>query len=173
MNNIKPKFNIFLLGIMAVGLFASCDEGGEPDPGGTNVEEFAGDWYVTVTDTEGGVAAEHARFSTYNTAANDNTMWIDDHTNGWWLKGRVTVNPDGTFASNGAVPNIIVTPDESDPGIVTITEGKIIKDGGLTRGGHVVDSIYFKAFYDYEGEDFDIELIHGGHKRTGFLEDEY
>lgn len=168
-SNIGYAFAALMLSAVAI----SCDEGGEPDAGGTSMEAYAGDWFVNVTDDGGNAAAEHAIFSTYNTAANDNTMWIDDHTNGWWLKGKVTVSNDGTFASEGAIPNIIETPDGSDPGIVTITEGKIIKNGGRSKGGHVVDSIYFRAFYDYEGEDFDIELIHAGHKRTGFLEDEY
>ncbi len=170
----KAKYLIAaLFFVISAGLtFTSCDEGGEPEPGGTNMQRYAGDWYISATDTNGDVLFEHALHSTYNTAANDNTMWIDDHTNGWWLKGKVTVDLDnGTFASEGDVENIIVVPGQGPQGSVTITEGKIIKDGGISRGGHVVDSIYFRVHFSYDPPGYDI--IHSGHKRTGFLEDEY
>ena len=174
MKKYKFTFAALALSLISATVLTSCDEGGDPDPGGTSMQAYAGNWYVNITDTDGNAYVEHALFSTYNTAANDNTMWIDDDTNGWWLKAKVNVDRSaGTFNTDGAVPNIIVTPDGSDPGIVTITEGKIIKNGGTSRGGHVVDSIYFRAFYDYPGTAGDIELIHSGHKRTGFAEDEY
>lgn len=167
----KNKISLLLLALFALTLW-SCDEGGNPDAGGTTTQAFAGDWFISAVDTNGDVLFEHALHSTYNSAANDNTFWIDDHTNGWWLKGKVEANlGDLTFASNGAVENIIDVPGQGPQGEVTITEGKVIKNGGVSRGGHVVDSIYFRVHFSYDVDGYDI--IHSGHKRTGFLEDEY
>jgi hypothetical protein len=152
------------LGILVFASFSSCDEGGNPNPGGTTTKDLAGDWFITITDASGAIQVEHALHSTYNTAANDNTMWIDDFKNGWYLKCKITVNlADGTFSAV-AQPNVI------DSGTVTITEGKIEKGAGLSKAGHKVDKISFKAVFSY---DPGTKLTFVGHKRTGFLEDEY
>jgi hypothetical protein len=53
---------------------------------------------------------------------------------------------------------------------VTITEGKIEKGAALSKAGHKVDKISFKAEFSYDpGTIISFE----GHKRTGFKEDEY
>jgi Lipid-binding putative hydrolase len=164
MNKIKNNIVSILFGILILTSFTSCDEGGNPDPGKTNTAEFAGDWYITLTDSDGGGIAEHALHSTYNTSANDNTMWIDDHTNGYYLKCKITINQDGTFSAVDS-ENII------DSGTVTITDGKIIKGGATSLGGHTVDKISFRAHFSYDAVGYDI--LYDGSKRTGFLEDEY
>lgn len=164
MKSIKNNILIVLLGIFMVTSFSSCDEGGDPNPGGTTTKDFAGDWFITITDATGKVQVEHALHSTYNTATNDNTMWIDDFKHGWWLKSKVTVNlENGTFTAN-AQPNL------NDSGTVTITEGKIEKGAGLSKAGHKVDKISFKAVFSYDPSTV---LTFVGHKRTGFQEDEY
>ena len=164
MKILKFKISVLLITVLGFATLSSCDEGGKPDAGGTNMAKYAGDWYISLSDPDGPIV-DHALHSTYNTAANDNTMWIDDHQNGYYLKCKVTVDMDnGTFTATDA-PNVI------DAGTVTITDGKIIKNGGHSRGGHVVDSIYFKAHFSYDDPGYDI--TYGGHKRTGFLEDEY
>ena len=165
---MKIILNLKTLALCFIAIsFASCDEGGEPEPGGTSMEQYAGDWWITLTDSDGETVVEHALHSTYNAAANDNTMWVDDHLGGYALKSKVNVNmEDGTFSAVDA-ENISL----EDQGTVTITEGRIIKGGGTSRGGHVVDSIYFRVHFSYDDPGYDI--IHAGHKRTGFLEDEY
>lgn len=164
MKKNKIKLIALLLSVFSLTIMSSCDEGGNPDAGGTKVEKYAGDWWIALSDPDGEIVG-HVLHSTYNTAANDNTMWIDDHSNGYWIKAKVNVNlEDGTFSATDA-ENI------GDSGTVTITDGKIIKDGGHSRAGHVVDSIYFKAHYSYDDDGYDI--IYTGHKRTGFSEDEY
>ena len=164
MKLIKNNIIKILFGILIITSFSSCDEGGDPNPGGTTTQELAGDWYITISNAAGVVQVDHALHSTYNTAANDNTMWIDDAKNGWWLKCKITVNlADGTFTAT-AQPNTI------DSGTVTITEGKIEKGAGLSKAGHVVDKISFKAVFSYDPA---TKLTFVGHKRTGFLEDEY
>ncbi|MGG7036957.1 MAG: lipid-binding protein, partial [Flavobacterium sp.] len=52
---------------------------------------------------------------------------------------------------------------------VTVSNGKILKNAATSFGGHVVDSIYFEAEFDW---DPGIVYKFSGHKRTGFKEDE-
>lgn len=170
MKLIKNNIIKILFGILIFASFSSCDEGGKPNPGGTTTQDFAGDWFITITDAAGKVQVANAVHATYNTAANDNTMWIDDNPlhnktpNGWYLKCKITVNlADGTFTAT-AQPNL------NDSGTVTITEGKIEKGAGLSKGGHVVDKISFKAVFSYDPA---TKLTFVGTKRTGFKEDEY
>ncbi|MGO4821925.1 MULTISPECIES: lipid-binding protein [unclassified Flavobacterium] len=153
-----------LFGVLILTSFASCDAGGDPNPGGTTTEKFAGDWFISIYDSNGTAQVEHALHSTYNTSANDNTMWIDDAKHGWYLKCKITVDLDnGTFTA-------VAQPNTIDSGTVTITEGKIEKGAGLSKAGHKVDKISFKAEFSY---DPGYILTYEGHKRTGFLEDEY
>lgn len=153
-----------LIILPALFLFVGCDEGGDPDIDKTNTGQFAGDWFITLKDSDGATLVEHALHSTYNTSANDNTMWIDDHENGYWIKCKITIDENGNFTATDA-ENLI------DGSFVTITEGKIEKGAGVSQGGHTVDKISFRAHFDYDSPGYDI--LYEGHKRTGFLEDEY
>lgn len=165
MNILKNNIIKVLFSILILTSFSSCDEAGDPNPGGTTTEKFAGDWYIDLKDTDGHDVVSHALHSTYNTSANDNTMWIDDHENGYVIKCKMTINvEDGTFSAV-ASPNIL------DSGTVTITDGKIEKGAALSKAGHTVDKISFKAHFSYDPAGYDILYV--GHKRTGFKEDEY
>lgn len=163
MNKLKNNIIKILFGVFIFSALYSCDEGGNPDPGKTTTGQFAGDWFISVLDSNGVVQVDHALTATYNTAANDNTMWIDDNKSGWFIKCKITINADGTFSAN-AQDNII------DSGTVTITDGKIERGLGLSKAGHKVDKISFKAEFSYDPGNI---LTFEGHKRTGFLEDEY
>lgn len=164
MNKFKNNIIKVLFGILVFTSFASCDEGGEPDAGMTTTGKFAGDWFVSVLDSDGNALVDHALTSTYNTATNDNTMWIDDHQNGWFIKCKINMNTaNGTFSATAA-PNTI------DSGTVDITEGQISFNAATSKAGHVVDKISFKAEFSYDPGNV---LTFEGHKRTGFLEDEY
>lgn len=164
MKIIKNSLIKVLFGILLFTSFTSCDEGGDPDPGMTNTGQFAGDWFINITDSNGDVYDEHVLHSTYNTSANDNTMWIDDHENGYWIKCKITIDENGNFTATNA-ENLI------DGSFVTITDGKIEKGAAVSQGGHTVDKISFRAHFDYDAPGYD--LIYEGHKRTGFIEDEY
>ena len=51
-----------------------------------------------------------------------------------------------------------------------VLEGKVINDAGRSKSGVVTDSIYIKAvFSDDPGTEYEM----AGHRRTGFLEDDY
>lgn len=165
MKNIKNNVIKVLFGILIFTSFASCDEGGNPEPGKTTTGQYAGDWYIKAIDSDGVDVFDYALHSTYNTSANDNTMWIDDFEHGYWIKCKVTMNlTNGTFSAT-ASENLY------DGSMVTITDGKIEKNAATSLGGHVVDKISFKAHFDYDAAGYDI--LYEGHKRTGFLEDEY
>lgn len=165
MKNIKQNITRVILILFVLTAFTACDETGDTDPGGTSVEKLAGDWYITLTDSDGEVIVENALHSTYNTAANNNTMWIDDHENGYYIKAKVEVNTKEMTFSVVDSENIL------DSGTVTITDGKIEKDAATSKGGHKVDKISFRVHYSYDDEGYDI--LYEGHRRTGFFEDEY
>jgi len=171
MNTIKNNIIKVLFAILIATSFMSCDEGGDPNPGGTTTEQFAGDWYITLSDPTK-VLASNVHHYTYNTAANDNTMWIDDKKAGYEIKCKMTINlENGTFTAESS-PNYLDLDATGKPkSTVTITEGKIEKGAALSKAGHVVDKISFKAHFSYDPAGYVITYV--GHKRTGFKEDEY
>lgn len=165
MKNIKIYRVVLVL--FTLSLFVSCDEGGDPDPGGTSVQDIAGDWWAVALNPGGETTAfggDYVQFSTYNTAANDNTFWVDDHNNWMQLKARVTLNADRlTFQSEANTPELYT--DET----VTITNGLITRDVFTTESNTLVDQITFNAEFSWDPGTV-YEYV--GHFRTGFLEDE-
>lgn len=163
---MKKAINkIALISILFVGLI-SCENNGYEDFKQVNSPSAAlnGEWYITITKaSNGSVQVEHALHKTFD--ANDGKMFIDDKKTGWYLKGKLNVNTTNLTFDVSKEANL------NDPGSTfTITEGKIIKNGGKSKTGVVVDSIYFKAEFSYEPG---VIYIHSGHKRTGFEEDNY
>ncbi|OIV43607.1 hypothetical protein BKM63_03375 [Flavobacterium johnsoniae] len=165
MKKLKLNITRVLVAILVLTSFVACDEVGDTDPGGTSAEAFAGDWFISATNPAGAPVSSHLLFSTYNTAANDNTLWLDDHNlaAAKKFKVKVTFNNDGTFSVTSAT-------SAYGTKTVTITDGKIEKNAATTQGGHTVDKISFKA--EFSGEP-GIIYSYVGEKRTGFLEDEY
>ncbi len=171
MKNIKLNILKTLGGIFAVVFIsASCDNKGydDYDAGGTASEKMNGEWFIDISDEDGNVYVEHALHKTFD--ANNGKMYVsdqegsDDSYTGWYLVSQVDYNlNDLTFSATGV-------DNASDGSIVNITEGKIIKNVAHSKNGNVVDSIYFKGEFDYDPGTI---IIFSGHKRTGFLEDEY
>lgn len=162
------KIKTLLLVLSTSLLFISCDEGGNPDAGGTKTKDFAGDWHIIALEPDGETPAydgDYNLFSTYNAASNDENFWIDDHDSWMEIKTKVQVTDFKKLTFSGQ-------PDSEElysEGTVTVSNGKIIKNAAKSFGGHVVDSIYFEAEFYY---DPGIIYKFSGHKRTGFLEDE-
>lgn len=164
---MKITIKLFLLLVAAT--FVSCDEDGyaEYDPGETNTKAFHGEWYVVAYDPDGAPAynGDYVPFSTYNTAANNDSIWLDDH--GSWMEIKTRVNTNGrdlTFSGPENAPELITG------GTVTVRNGKIIKNGGRAAVSNTtVDSIYFEAEFDWEPG---VIFTFGGHKRTGYDEDD-
>lgn len=169
MKIIKNNIIKILFGILIFTSFSSCDEAGDLNPGGTTTQDFAGDWFISLKDSDGAAVGGGAYFlhHTYNTSANDNTMWIDDEKHGYEIKCKITIDlTTGTFSATNA-DNVIDAAGTK----VTITNGKIEKGAGLSKAGHVVDKITFTAHFSYDPAGYNINYT--GHKRTGFKEDEY
>jgi hypothetical protein len=173
---IKMKSINKLLFLLAIVLFvAGCTK--KPDIENTTPVKFANEWWVQV---DGSNSRSHIK--TYNTAANDNTFWIDDFphiSNGAWtgdvwafqFKATGDLN-NLTFAANqspsdlsGTVGNTLVEYKIK----VDVTEGKVIPNGGHSKTGVVVDSIYMKIKFSDDPGTYTLT----GHGRTGFFEDEY
>ena len=162
------------LALMTIALsfgFVSCDVETNEKPGGTNVQNMAGRWTVSVSqvDENGNVVFEpedlfgvvDVDLFTYNTSANSSTeMWIDDDGNFWSFKFKMPVNYGaGTFSATDVLYNddmreiaeLIAagqTPTDKNGNpltaeTATITDGKILYGQGHNIHGMPTDSISF------------------------------
>lgn len=183
MKNLKNNIIKILLGILISVSFASCDAGGDPEAGGTTTEAFAGDWFVNVNVKSGStIVNKYVKFSTFNTSANDDTMFIDDNGLSQTttapvnaisevLKAKFKINlSTGEFSSDANTPNLRKSSASSTYNTVTITNGKVEKLGGTSKGGHTVDKISFTVEFSNQPG---VKYTYTGTKRTGFKEDEY
>lgn len=164
MKNIKFLQLIFL--VIGGFLLQSCDAGGDPDPGETEVVELAGDWYVQLLEGDD-VVVDYSLISTYNTAANDGEfMWVDDHQNIWWFKVKTPVDPStNTFGGEALASDV-----DGYEITVDIFDGVVVEEGATTSGGNTSDLISFSVIFSDDPETvYTIE----GYRRTGFLEDEH
>ena len=167
------KFSDIILSAMILFAtsFLSCDATNDLEPGGTAVQEMAGDWFVQLLADDGTgnlvdiYSIGYFRISTYNTSENiSSELFVDDH--GLWpMKSIVNVDIGSKTFSGNALSN------EYDETITSdIANGFILSDAATTTGGNVSDSIYYKVeFSDDPGTEYFIT----GYKRTGFLEDEH
>jgi len=171
MKNIETYLKSILAGIFIITALSSCDEDGydDYDPGNTPAASMSGEWFINITDEASGeTIAANALHRTYDD--NNGGLWVSDRLtattfSGYYLESVVNYDLTNlTFGGNNL--NNLAEDDTS----VTITEGKIIKDGARSESGAVVDSIYFKAVFNYAPEK---TLIYAGRGRTGFVEDEH
>lgn len=142
------KTATIITALLALLLISSCSKDDVEDTATVNL---AGDWYVTVdaVDSAGNLVYPDAdlfgmgkiHMLTYNTAANVGTeLFVDDEGNFWNFKVRTVSDPNSrTFATATTEANN----ESGDPINVTITDGKIIPDGGHQNNGSVADSISF------------------------------
>jgi len=166
------KYISFALITMALSLgFTGCDVETDEEAGGTNVQNMAGRWTVSVSqvDESGNVVYEpedlfnvvDVDLFTYNTSSNSSSeIWINDDGNFWTFKFKLPINYDaGTFAvadilyndDMRAIAEAIAkgeTPKDDDGNPLTaekatITEGKILFGAGHNIHGMPTDSISF------------------------------
>lgn len=170
MKKIKLNLKYILLPVIAAFFAISCEEDGydDYDPGNTPAQALSGEWWIDISDeATGTLQVQHALHRTYDD--NNGGLWVSDRASatsfsGWWLESVVQYDTQNLTFGGNDLPNFA---DDSE---VTITEGKIIKNGGHSATGVVVDSIYFKGVFNYDPE---TTLIFAGHRRTGFEEDEF
>lgn len=151
----------------------SCDTGGDPDPGATKVVDLAGDWYVMLlVDGEDIYGLGYNLISTYNTASDDQEMWVDDHEL-WPMKVATPVNVESLTFSGTDLANLYSYEDsegETVSPVVDITNGKVLLNAATTSGGNTTDSIHMNLEFS---DDPSTVYTLAGYRRTGFLEDEH
>jgi hypothetical protein len=174
---------IIFLGIVAfAAMVTACQP--DADPGGTKVQDMAGEWFVkyeyetgpnTYLDLTG-----YVKVMTYNTASdNGDSIWFDDMGHlapsldfSGTFKIKVAAAPgDLSFASEGSKS---LTPyfDDDDNAVfvnVVVTDGKVLKGQGRSVSGVKTDSLHMEVELDASPGDI---IRISGHRRTGFLEDE-
>ena len=97
-------------------------------------------------------------------------MFLNDQANFWdfQVKAPMDVGTKTFGLSNGAdsLTNLVEGYDIK----IRVTKGQVIPDGGRSKTGVQVDSIYFEVeFADDPGTIYEIS----GHQRTGFTADDY
>ena len=139
---------LYLATLLFCAVFTSCEK---EKVGNTETMAMAGQWYVTVdaADESGNVVegfedlfglGRHL-LVTSNTASNSaSEMMIDDLGNFWTYRVKVSCDINSLTFANGSQT---VTNLNGDPIEVTISNGKIVKDGGVQNNGSKADYIEF------------------------------
>jgi len=171
--------------------FQSCEK--KYEPGGTAVQDMAGDWWVTnqqsvdeyyyIFQGEGQMPDEanienwewdyiyddsHTNIYTYNTAANLPTeMFVEDGGSFWDYKVKVKVDYNAKTFEVPTTANLAY--DGCD---VTIIKGKVLKGAATSPSGTPVDSIVFYVKFSDDNYGFTYTKV-SGFRRTGFPEDDF
>jgi hypothetical protein len=154
---------IVIIAGIAMVTISACSK--KPDIGGTSAEAVANEWWVTFTVNGVDVySLGTSALATYNTAANNGDIWIDDEEHTWEYKVKAQVDYSNlTFKATNSL-------DEYHGVTATITDGKILVNAAKSKTGNVTDSINFKVvFSDDPGTTYTV----AGHARTRFSEDDY
>ncbi len=182
----KIIYSILSLAMVAL---ASCSK---DEPGGTNMQEMAGQWYVTMdgVDANGNIIMEdplgNGRFLvlTFNTTNDDSDlMWVSDIENLYWTYYYYDIPSDFqtlvkvdkasmTFGNTDWSDNINYNGEQ-----MLVTNGKIVKNGTTTPSGMPADYIWFEVKYSDQVmmDLMDGEVDHfsfSGYRYTGFVADE-
>lgn len=168
------KYLILLFAALAFTL-TSCEK--DTEPGGTAVQDMAGDWWVTYEyEASPGVWKDQGfgpfRMTTYNTAANLSTeMWVNANVGAsslFTFTSKVSVDYSAkTFKTTGYVlaNNTKYTTEK-----LLITDGKILKGVAKTPSGMPADSIVFYTKFDNDSKALTYKV--SGFRRTGFAQDD-
>ncbi len=158
------KILLILIAVAGITALNSCQK--TKEAGATSAVKVANEWWVTLDldGTQDVYGIGHFTIATYNTSANDNTIFIDDYENGWDVKFKSTVDYKTlTFSAMGAQ-------NEYYNITVNQTDGKILPKAGHSKSGNVADSIHMKVeFSDDPGTIYEMN----GVERTRFPEDDY
>jgi len=168
MKKINILYNIITFIVIITA--ASCRK--DPVVGGTKVQTLAGEWWVQVDDGDGtGFSSKYYAITTYNTAANNDSLFVDDGDAIWGVKGKVLGHPGSlTFAAANTADYY------SDGGIATfsITNGQVVKNGAIAPGsGDKTDAISFTLTFDSSLQGGQNVIKAKGYRRTGWPQDDH
>lgn len=171
---MKKYISMFLVALLGMFTFGSCDPETDEKAGGTAVEKMAGRWVVTVdaVDEDGNVIDENLLgkkidLNTYNTAANDaDKMWLDDAAfYGVKMKVNITDYKNGKFE---ATPNTCYNPSDDEAGNVEFLKGQVLYGQGKNLHGAPVDSICYTVKFDDDQNALTYRI--SGKRYSGFTE---
>ena len=143
---------LYLATMLLCMAFTSCQK---EDIGGTATESLAGVWYDgSVTEDPYGLG--RFQIMTYSTSANNpNEIWVDDSKNFWNFKVKATGDVNSLTISAASAQN-----QRGDEITVNITNGKIIKNGGVQNNGSPADYISIDVeFSDDPGTIYRLEGV--------------
>ena len=173
---------IILMTILALGVFASCDENFKYPVEKTATVDLAGQWYVIYNclDAEGKPIEGFEDFNEgYSLAITCNvaSIWVSDSKdmNLLGFQVKVPCNLEKlTFGSNDELDNLY-GPSKYIGEKAIIKNGKILKGAAKTPSGMPADSIYFevKLIDDYYAAKYGYDAYQVcGYRYTGFVADE-
>jgi hypothetical protein len=157
--------------LLVLGLSACKKE--KLDPDGTGAERLANEWWVTLTQGGNDIfGIGHFKIASYNTAANSDSIWLDDLKHGYGFKSKVAADFSGSTFGRANAVNLYYNPANPPafPATVSFTGGKVIAQAGRSRTGNATDSIYVELEFS---DDPGTKYVLSGHARTAFAEDEY
>lgn len=171
---MKKYFKFAMMALTLGFGFAACDVETNEEPGGTNVQNLAGRWVVTIDalDTDGTVLAtnildEEIELFTYNTADNDaDKIWITaGHDYFWEFMMKIPAD-----ASNLTFSCPEMDYDEAGTGKAIITNGKVLLGKATNLHGMPNDSIVFDISFNDDDPAYGYIYRISGQKYTGFYE---
>src|ERR1035437_591763 len=151
---------------IAIVLFAMAGCEKSFVPGGTSAQKVANEWWVDYY-VNGVDQYKTVKLSTYNTAANNDSIWIDDFGTFWDVKFRAKYNADSlAFHVTGSANDYYQS-------AVTVTKGKIMTKAAHSPTGVVTDSICFKIQYSDDATPYGTTYEVKGYARTGWAADDH
>jgi hypothetical protein len=160
--------NILLASLICLATAAISCKKSTFDPGATASVSAAGGWWVTFTKGGDDIYGLGTFFlTTYNTANNGDSIWVDNLENAGPFSFKVMTQVDYktlSFSVSGS-PNLYIN------NTVNILNGQILLNAGHSLGGNVVDSIYMQT--QFSNDSTNATYVISGTRRTGFIEDDY
>jgi hypothetical protein len=155
--------------LAAVIFFTSCKKE-DFNPGTTNLQKTSNNWWVTLSFDGTDIFGTSVLLTTYNTADDKDSIWVDDLGNIDGFKCKAKVNTtNSTFEANKS-NNVYYDGVNYLSKHIDIEDGKILHMAGHSKSGVITDSINMKiTFSDDPGDQYVI----AGVARTGLVEDDY
>ncbi|MBP6385486.1 MAG: hypothetical protein KA327_02595 [Pseudarcicella sp.] len=166
------KYKYIILAFLSITVF-SCDMGGEPEIGGTGVQEMSGEWWVELYDNKGELVVDYNLITTSSTAKNSaSEMLLYDQAHFEDIKAKVVsdianLKLMGTdilninFAPTDEVPKTkpvvpigAVSVTSSNPYSFTLVSSGIFKNKYKAPSGANTDSISIGIEPTYEDKFF-------------------